>query len=36
LVGHLVADFPGGAVTTPLITGASGAGPSLPWRLTHV
>jgi len=36
LVGHLVADFPGGAVTTPLVAGASGAGPSLSWKLTHV
>jgi serine-type D-Ala-D-Ala carboxypeptidase (penicillin-binding protein 5/6) len=36
LVGHLVADFPGGTVTTPLVAGASGAGPSLPWKLTHL
>ena len=36
LVGHLVADFPGGAVTTPLVAGSSGAGPSLSWKLTHL
>jgi D-alanyl-D-alanine carboxypeptidase (penicillin-binding protein 5/6) len=36
VVGRLVADFPGGSVTTPLVAGASGTGPSLSWKLTHV
>jgi D-alanyl-D-alanine carboxypeptidase (penicillin-binding protein 5/6) len=35
VVGRLVADFPGGAVTTALVAGASGAGPSLSWKLTR-
>ena len=35
VVGRLVADFPGGPVTTPLLAGASGTGPSLSWKLTH-
>jgi serine-type D-Ala-D-Ala carboxypeptidase (penicillin-binding protein 5/6) len=36
VVGHLVAEFPSGAVTTPLIAGASCTGPSLTWKLTHL
>jgi hypothetical protein len=35
VVGHLVADFPSGRVTAPLIAGAPGSGPTLSWKLTH-
>lgn len=36
VVGRLVADFPSGAVSTPLVAGESGTGPSVSWKLTHV
>jgi D-alanyl-D-alanine carboxypeptidase (penicillin-binding protein 5/6) len=36
VVGQLEADFPSGAVTTPLVAGAAGVGPSVTWKLTHL
>jgi serine-type D-Ala-D-Ala carboxypeptidase (penicillin-binding protein 5/6) len=35
VVGQMVAAFPGGDVTTPLVAGAAGTGPSLSWKLTR-